>query len=318
MVALCGISAAAQAQVEIAWSLAKNRTVLMEPVRASVRLSNYSGQTLDLTANGNARLSFLVEDQPTSTVPGTGRPLLDRAVLIPAGETREVDVNLLDAYRIIRGQSYMLTPVLEFAGVRFSGPRLSLEVQPGLELLKRNTGMPKADDAREITLRMIHREQSDWIFFRIDNPTSGYCLGVYELGRLIRFFPPGLEQDRDGVFHVLHQEGPARFTHTMFGYDGEPRGAEYYVAQVGGIRLAKDEDGTVKVAGGTLYTEDPENPGMLTAPALPPSHPYNRALGEGTGADKAPAAEKPLETPKKSRVPAASEKSDAGSEPISW
>ena len=287
VLALWGAAGAAQAQIEVSWSLVHSRTVLMEPVRAVVRIANYSGRDLDLTPRGTARLSFDVEDRPTSTVPVTGQALLRQAVIIPANETREVEVNLLDAYRIVLGQSYMLTPVLEFGGMRFFGARLSLEVQPGLELLRRAYGVPASGDARAVSLRLIHRDRGDRVFLRIDNPATGYCLGVYELGRVIRFFVPRLEQDRDGSFHVLHQSGPDRFVHSVFGYDGGPRGQTFYSAEAGGIRLARTDGGEVQVSGGTAYVEDQENPGMLVAPALPPSHPYHMELGEWPAKGKA-------------------------------
>ncbi len=313
---------AAQAQVELSWKLANNRTVLMEPVKAVVSIVNNSGRPLDLTARGNAKLSFDVEDQPTSTVAGTGQPLLRRPVIIPAGETREVEVNLLDAYRIVKGQSYMLTPMLEFDGIRFSGQRLSLEVQPGIELLKRDYGTLSSGDARQISLRLIHRDRSDRLFFRIDNSSTGYCLGVYDLGRVIRFFTPCLEQDRNGSFHVLHQTGPDRFVLSSFGYDGAPQGVAFYAAQVGSIRLARSAMGDVVVQGATAYVADPANPGMLVAPALPPSHPYNMTLGESSAksppaAPVAPAAP-PAAAKENARPRANSEKSNAGSEPVSW
>ena len=279
-IAIWGLAVAASAQIEITWKLLHNRTVLMEPVRATVRIVNYSGQTLDLTPRGNARLVFEVEDQPTSTVAGTGQPLVQQAVIIPSSETREVEVNLLDGYRIVKGQSYMLTPVLEFAEVRFAGERLSLEVQPGLELIQREYGMRSAGDARTVSLRLIHRDGGDRVLFRIDNPVSGYCLGVYELGRMIRYFVPRLEQDRDRAFHVLHQSGPDRFVHSVFDFDGAPRETTFYSAEASGLRLQRTEDGGVQVEGGTAYVEDPANPGMLVAPSLPPSHSYNMNLGE--------------------------------------
>ncbi len=282
MILLCllGSAMGVQAQIEVTWSLVHNRTILMEPVKAVVRLANYSGRDLDLTPNGTARLYFDVEDQPTSTVPNTGQPLVRKAVIIPANETRDIEVNLLDAYRIVKGQSYMLTPVLEFDGTRFFGARLSLEVQPGIELLKRDYGMPSSGDARTVSLRQIYRDLGDRLFVRIDNSSTGYCLGAYELGRLIRFFVPRLEQDRNGFFHVLHQSGPDRFVHSVFDYDARSRGQTFYSSEVSNIRLARTENGDVEVVGGTAYVEDPENPGMMVAPALPPSHPYNMTLGE--------------------------------------
>ena len=309
---------AAQAQVELSWSLPNNRTVLMEPVWALVRIVNNSGRPLDLTARGNAKLSFDVEDQPTSTVSGTGKPLLRQPIIIPAGETREVEVNLLEAYRIVKGQSYMLTPMLEFDGIRFTGQRLSLEVQPGIELLKRDYGIPSSGEARQVSLRLIHRDRSDRLFFRIDNSSTGYCLGVYDLGRVIRFFTPVLEQDGAGVFHVLHQSGPDRFAHSTFGYDGAPQGVGFYSAPVGSIRLERKETGDLEVTGAMPYAEDPATPGLLVAPALPPSHPYNVTLGEppAKGRVSTPAAQPAA---KENARPAVNrEKSNAGSEPVSW
>ena len=65
------VASAASAQVELTWKLAHNRTVLLEPIRATVAIVNNTGQTLDLTPRGNAQLFFDVEDQPTSPVPAT-------------------------------------------------------------------------------------------------------------------------------------------------------------------------------------------------------------------------------------------------------
>lgn len=288
-----GMVTAARAQIEISWSLANGRTVLMEPVLATVRIANYSGRDLDLSPRGNARLRFDVEDQPTSTVKETGQPLVRHAVIIPAGEIREVQVDLLDAYRIIKGQSYMLTPVFDFGGMRFMGQRLSLEVQPGLELLKREYGMPTQGDARTVSLRLIHRDRSDRLFFRIDNASTGFCLGVYELGRIIRFFVPRLEQDRNGVFHVLHQSGPDRFAHSRFDYHGRPNGVTFYAAEVGSLRLARDDAGEVTVVGGTPYEEDPDQPGMLFAPSRPVSNPHNLQIGELPVKGRTPPPAKP-------------------------
>ena len=314
---------AAPGQVEIAWTFRHNRTVLLEPILASVHIANYSGRALDLTPHGNATLAFDVEDQPTSTVPKAGTPLLRKPVIIPPNETREVEVNLLDGYRILKGQTYMVRPVLETGGMRFLGDRQPLEVQPGLVLLERKYGMPGSPEARGISLRLINRDRSDRLFFRLDNPTSGYCLGVYDLGRVIRFFVPVLEQDPDGTYHVLHQSGPNRFTHSEFDSEGAPAGTSLYLAETGAIHFERGDDGLVAVAGGTPFTLDPENPGMLTAPELPSVLPAIPRAGTAAPAKKKTAEKKP---PAKKAPPAAKPprggpengQNDADAESISW
>jgi hypothetical protein len=69
------------------------------------------------------------------------------------------------------------------------------------------------------------------------------------------------------------------------------------------------------VQGGTPYVEDPEQPGVLIGPELPPAHPYSTTLGEPAAPARAapPPPKKPAATKPQPR-----EKSHAGSEPVSW
>ena len=271
---------AALAQIEIDWSLDHNRTLLMEPVRADVRISNYTGIPLDFSpGTGNARLLFTIEDDPSSYVRASGRPVIPVPFVVPDGETRSIGVDLLQSYRIVRGQPYLVTPEIAFRGLRFSGRRLSLEVQPGLEILSRTYGIPSSGNARKVSLRTLNRDRYEHLFFRLDDPSTGYCLCTVDLGGLIRFVQPALQMDSRNVFHVLHQTRPDRFSHAMFTYDGAPAGTEFYIAASGSIRLVRDADGTVSVIGGTRFEPDPDQPGKLTAPNLPPSHPYPTTLG---------------------------------------
>ena len=302
------------AQIELEWSLANDRTLLMEPIKATLTIANYTGKSLSLGPHGNARLRFDVEDQPTSLVRETGHPLVARPIVIPAGDTREIEVNLLDAYRIVRGQTYMLCPLLEVDGTRFIGRRLALEVQPGLEVLNRRYGMPDSRDGRVISLRQMNRRRMDRLFFRLDSTADGFCLACYDLGRLIRFFVPRLERDRDGVFHVLHQSAPDRFTLSRLDHEGTPLGVAFYIAEVGQIRLERDPEGAVHVVGGTPFEEDPERPGVLSAPSLPPANPYTPTIGELP--PKRPA---PTQSPARGRAaPRATTPATPAQEPISW
>jgi hypothetical protein len=270
----------ALAQIELDWSLEHNRTLLMEPIRAEVTIANYTGVPLDFAPGaGNSRLLFTVEDDPSSYVRSSGKPLLQEPLLVPDGESRTVTVDILQAYRVVRGQSYMLQPEVVFGGMRFSGRRLSLEVQPGLEILSRTYGIPTAGNARKVSLRSLNRDRYEHLFFRLDDPSTGYCLCAVDLGGLIRFVQPTLQMDNRNVFHVLHQSHPDRFVHAMFGYDGTPLGTEFYIAATGSIRLVRDSDGTVSVTGGMRFEPDPSAPGKLTAPNLPPSHNYPTTLG---------------------------------------
>lgn len=265
---------AARGQVDIRWLPAHHRVVLMGPMEAHLRITNLTGDELALGPGGNAGLSFILDDTNGGMVRGNGRELVRRPVRIPNGGTGEVTVDLSDVYHIERAQSYMAAPVLDIEGDRFAGERQALEVQPGLEIARKTTGLAARGTDREATLRLIHRDRSDYVFFRLDAPSAGQCLGVYELGSVIRFVPPVIETDTEGDFHVLHQSAPDRFVHSVFTADGTPLFRDFYSAQAGAIRLTRGEDGTIDVTGGSKFESNPDDPSKLTAPALPPSVPY--------------------------------------------
>jgi len=266
-------------QVDIQWVPEHNRVVLMGPMVAHLRIGNLTGGDLSLGPGGNAGLSFILDDTHGGTVRSNGRDLVRRPVRIPNGGTAEVTVDISDAYPVERAQSYMVSPVLDIEGERFAGNRQSFEVQSGLEIAQRTTGLAGRGTDRKATLRLIHRDRSDYVFFRLDAPSAGQCLGVYELGTVIRFVPPLIETDAEGDFHVLHQSAPDRFVHSVFTAGGTPLFRDLYSAQAGAIRLERNDDGSVDVEGGNKFESDPDDPGKLTAPALPPSVPY-RTLGD--------------------------------------
>ena len=256
----------AREQVEIQWSLMNDTVLLMEPIKSEVRIANYTGMTLDFSEGGNARLDFVVESDG-ERVRASGKPVLRYPVIIPDGDERSVNVDILQSYRVVRGMAYMVQPVVTTGGERFAGRRRSLEVQPGLVVFERTYGL-KGAGQRTVTLRVLHRDRFDHVFFRLDQPETGLCLRTEDLGCIIRFVEPQVELDAGGVVHVLHQTAPERFSHAMFTRDGERAGQEYYAATAGSIRLVREE-GAVRVEGGIAYEADPENPNTLTGPTLP-------------------------------------------------
>lgn len=253
-------------QVEIQWSLMNDTVLLMEPIKCEVRIANYTGMTLDFSEGGNARLDFVVESDG-ERVRASGKPVLRYPVIIPDGDERSVNVDILQSYRVVRGMAYMVQPVVTTGGERFPGRRRSLEVQPGLVVFERTYGL-KGEGQRTVTLRVLHRDRFDHVFFRLDQPETGLCLRTEDLGCIIRFVEPQVELDAGGVLHVLHQTAPERFSHAMFTRDGSREGQEYYAAVAGGIRLVREE-GEVRVVGGIVYEADPDNPRQLTGPTLP-------------------------------------------------
>lgn len=272
---------AASGQLEVRWNLAHSCVALLGPMEAQVRVTNLTGEELVFGPDGNASLAFWIDDGHGGWMPGNGRSVLRHEVRVPNGATGNMSVDISDGYTLLEARPYMVAPVVDFEGSRFTGTRRALEVQPGMIVAELKTGLASRGTDREASFRQIHRDGSWVAFFRLDAPSAAQCLGVYELGNLIHFVPPALMVDAEGNWHTLHQSAPDRFMHSVFTSDGSPVVREVYLAQAGAIRLERDDRGDVFVEGGTPFQVDPANPGKMVAPALPPTVPF-RTLEDAT------------------------------------
>ena len=75
------------------------------------------------------------------------------------------------------------------------------------------------------------------------------CYGVYDLGRVIQYGRPSLEVDSRQQAHVLHQSGPAHYTHTVISVDGALVNREYFSGVSSTIRLEPNNRGDVEIKG---------------------------------------------------------------------
>ncbi|MBU1908788.1 MAG: hypothetical protein KJ726_01930, partial [Verrucomicrobia bacterium] len=75
------------------------------------------------------------------------------------------------------------------------------------------------------------------------------CLGVFDLGRIVRQFKPLIQSDGKGHVHVLHQSSPWKFTHTEMNPDGIPVNSADFSAYSTEVRFEKTPDGQLLVRG---------------------------------------------------------------------
>lgn len=260
-------ASAAHAQVQMRWAPVHDKVALYESIPVRVTVVNESGVPLDFSPGGNAALSFGILDETHVPVRSTDRPLAVPPVTVGDEQTKTLEVDLLPAYQMRECRHYLLTPRLFFGGDVYEGEKKDIEILSGTELLRRNYGM-SGSAGRIVTLLSIPRKRETHLLCRIES-ADGYCLGVQDLGTCLRLFPPRMERDNGGLFHVLHQCAPRTFAHTVFRPDGTRERIRYFQGEISGMRLARTADGKVSVSGGIPYTEDEDSPGTFTAPDVP-------------------------------------------------
>jgi hypothetical protein len=241
----------APGQIEVGCRLATSRLLLFEPIRATIRVANNTGHPLHFGGDHpTARLGFVIEQAPGVPVPPTDRPLWDAPLTLAPGEEQELTVNLLPAYRIHSTGPYTIQIRAEWGEKAFLSQKAFLDVMPGLDVGRLAMGLPGASqDTRVFSLKTLTRDRMELLFLRVDDENSGQCLGVFDLGRIVRQFKPQMQSDGKGHLHVLHQSSPWKFTHTEINPDGIPVSSIDFSAYSTEVRFEKAPDGQVSVRG---------------------------------------------------------------------
>ena len=255
----------AAGQVEVSCRLAASRTLLFEPVRATVRVTNNTGHPLRFGGeNPDVRLGFSVEQAPGEPVLPTGQPIPEAPLVLAPGEAREMAFNLLASYRIHATGPYTIQARVTRGDVAFVSPKAFLDVLPGFDVGRVAVGLAgSSGDTRIYTIKTMTRDRTELLFLRVDDEKSGRCLGVFDLGRIVRQFQPRMESDYKGHIHVLHQSSPWKFTHTEVNPDGIPIAARDFNAYNTEVRFEKSAEGEVTLPG----IRPPQDPALFQPPA---------------------------------------------------
>lgn len=255
-----GVAGSAPAQVEVSLSIPTTLFLEMEPVTATVVVSNLTGDPIRLGGtNSNARLRLDIERFRGDLIRDTGEPVVPEAVEIPPHGKHTFELNILDLYQVRRSGPHSINARLVMGEENFYSEQFLFDVVPGLELRKTEVLTREADGRRRLslTLKELSRDREEWIFLRIDELQAGICHGVYNLGTIIRMTPPQIAIDRDNRVHVLHHSAPTRFTHHVFSIDGLPIQVEYFSGTASEAKLATSDEGVVEVIGVRPYEGDP-------------------------------------------------------------
>ena len=249
------------AQIDIRCALDAAQALQYEPIRLTLQIVNNAGEDLVLRGpEANAALSFEIEQLDGELLPCKREQIFPEGLRIPSRQPVVRMINLLDYYDMRKEGPYSIRARLDWRGKAYLSPKVLLDVFPCVEIGRFSAGRPSGGEVRVCTLRVATRDHADHLFVRIDDEEQGMCFGVYDVGRIVRLFTPVIQMDAAGQFHVLHQSGPWRYTHSIFTSEGVPVSSRFYTAELNDVSLAETEDGTVSVKGGGAYDGGPAIP----------------------------------------------------------
>jgi hypothetical protein len=270
---LVGFRAAAQMSVELA--LDQDQFLPNESVRVAVKITNRSGQPVQLGADANW-LTFSVESEDgfvvvkNAEVPVVGEFDLESSQMA----TKRVDLQPYFAMGRQGRYKVIATVHVPQWSLTLTSPPKSFDVVNGAELWSQEFGVMAATnampEARKYTLVEANylREQLR-LYVQVSDRDSAQVFKVAPLGPLVSFSSPEAQVDRVSQLHVLWQTGAQTFSYTIVSPDGSVQSRDTYSNFNSRPRLTVDANGQVVVFGGVRRAKPSDLPAVQLPEAAP-------------------------------------------------
>ena len=226
-----------------------------EALEVSVRVYNYSGETL-LMGKDPEWVSFTVEPMANkSIVRQASRPDVVYPFELGNNMMATRRVNLTPHFEIVHSGRYKITATVKFAqwGERSSEPLL-VDVVNGSALWEREFGVPTSTDAapeiRKYQILQTRHTDVSQLYVKVTDSYGSKVFGLRHIGQMVIAYKPDQQIDRNNRLHVLHRSGRASYTYSMVDYDGRVILRQRYEQESEPPRLRHTEAGEILVNGG--------------------------------------------------------------------
>ncbi len=278
---LLALLPAAWAQVKVEIVLEQDQFLPGETLRAGVRITNRSGQTLNLGEEADW-LAFTIESRDDFPVVKDSDPPVKGAFTLESSEVGTKWVNLAPYYNLIQPGHYTVTATVRIRqwNEQAVSDAKGFDIIQGAKLWSRDFGVPplpgvtnRAPEMRRYTLEQANylRRQIK-IYLRLTDVTEAKVFKVFPIGPLPAFNQVEPQLDRYSNLHLLYQVGARAFSYTVVDPDGDIILRQTYDYVSSRPRLQTDKEGRLVVIGGVRHptVNDVPPPAPPAGTAIPP------------------------------------------------
>jgi hypothetical protein len=264
------VSATAQLSVEVI--LDQEQFLLGEAVPAKVRVTNRSGQELQLGKDATW-LTFSVEGGEGSVIRRNGNVPVIEPFTLPSSKMATSKVELTPYFELSRAGRYRVIATVHIKGwdKDFLSPAKSFDVISGAKLWSQEIGVPgrtnQAPEVRKYVLQQANYLNTPRLYIKLCDRTEQKITKVYSLGNLVSFTSPDPQVDRYSNLHLLFQNGARTFSYNLVTPDGELKLRQTYESTGVSPRLRMSEDGKFEVTGGMRRISQSDVPAPKTTEA---------------------------------------------------
>lgn len=271
--------------VSVDISLNQKQYLLGEELEAAVKVTNLSGQTLEL-GQDNSWLQFTIEERNGSTVPLVSEPNIAGAFSLKSSLAGTKRVNLAPHFAFRNPGSYQVKATLKVSqwGLTIQSQPMRFEVIGGTVLKAIPFGVPlpagttnRPPEVRRYVLQQAnYLKENLFLYARITDGDGLRTSKVVRLGPMTSFSKPEAQLDSESNLHVLFQAGARGFLYTCLDPDGAVKDRQTFDIGANRPVLRDLGNGQIGVAGGVRRISSSELEAQTaTNPATnpPPSHP---------------------------------------------
>ncbi len=288
----------ASAQVTVEITQEQRQFVSGEALKAAVRITNLSGQTLHLGADPDW-LTFEIATRDGQVVPKLADAPVTGEFVLDSSKVAVKRVDLAPYFGLSQAGNYQVVATVHLPGWKrelASAPK-SFDVIQGVKLWEQEVGVPKApgNSTGEPEIRRYVLQQANYyrgqlrLYVRVTD-NYGKAIRVTPIGPIVSFGRPERQVDKSSSLHLLFQEGASAFNYTVCNLAGEIIAHQTYDYVDSRPRLRVDDEGNISVYGGNRRvtatdvpppksdddadaTNPPANPQLgVASPVKPDSH----------------------------------------------
>ncbi|MBL9138767.1 MAG: hypothetical protein JNK85_23050 [Verrucomicrobiales bacterium] len=270
-----------------------------EEIPVGVRISNLAGRPLTFGSSSNW-LIFYAESKQGDIVSRTGHVPVEGEFTLESAKAGTKWWNIQPAFDLTQSGNYLIYAEVrlpDWSQREVSEP-VSITIQPARNMWESTFGVPPADpsvssepEIRRYALQAATRDRERRLYARVTDESSTQIYRVVYLDRLLSFANPDQQLDNSSRLHVLFQTGGSSYTYCVLDPSGELVIRQRHDIVPGSRpRLAKNDDGTIAVAGGKRAPTVIDIPPYVPPPAATNSDPsavsVTNAPSTGSSTDK--------------------------------
>ena len=259
------LACSAPAQISVEVKLDQEHFLPGESLPVAVRVTNRSGRTLEL-GQDNQWLTLAVESREGSVVEKLAEVPVEGEFSLQTSKTAVKRLDLAPYFTLgtLGGYSITATVRIKEWGQEVNSRPTPFFIIEGARLWEQSFGVPNSagentnsvPEVRKFILQQAnylrgHGRDHLRLYLRLTDATEAKSLRVFPIGQLLSFSRPDPQVDKDSNLHILYANGPSSYNYIVFNHEGEliERQTFDYIATR--PRLKPNEDGTIKVSGGS-------------------------------------------------------------------